>query len=539
MDRSKTAEWRSILFRHLDGLGLCAPIAALHEHGVLDVLRQQTSACIEDLSDQFNVNPGYLNVSLRLLASQGWLTQNILEDGQNTHYSVTAKGQACLALGEHYPPFARFISRLAAINDTLFDENPGAVQTEFDQLMGRLEALNTRYAERNTPGWEMTRHLEGLLAGPMLVALGMHNFSSKWVSDTGSLVDSARLEEYPMLRSALHLLTKINWLYGMEGRYCFTEEGLFFLKRASAYGVTVSYLPMFARISDLLFGDPAVLWYPSKDGLETHVNRRMNVWGSGGAHALYFKKIDEIITHIFNQPIEDQPTGIADMGCGDGTLLVHLYEVVKNQTERGKQLDRYPLRVIGADFNAAAREASGITLKKAGIDHAITYGDISDPAGYATCVRDQFGLDLKDMLNVRSFLDHNRIYSGIQSDAPDNSNLSSGAFCFRGQWIANQELQQNLVEHFQAWAPHIGNHGLLILELHTLAPELTAQHLGKSLSGAYDATHGFSDQYILEVECMLEAAEKAGLTADPHYQALFPNAQIPTISINLFRTLMH
>ena len=41
--------------------------------------------------------------------------------------------------------------------------------------------------------------------------------------------------------------------------------------------------------------------------MKTHVNRKMNVWGSGGAHKLYFKKIDEIILEIFNKPLEKQP----------------------------------------------------------------------------------------------------------------------------------------------------------------------------------------------------------------------------------------
>ena len=73
----------------------------------------------------------------------------------------------------------------------------------------------------------------------------------------------------------------------------------------------------------------------------------MNVWGSGGAHTTYFKKIDNIIIDIFNKPIDSQPKGIADMGCGDGTLLIHLYDIIKNKTKRGKQLEKYPLFVIG------------------------------------------------------------------------------------------------------------------------------------------------------------------------------------------------
>ena len=76
-----------------------------------------------------------------------------------------------------------------------------------------------------------------------------------------------------------------------------------------------------------------------------------------------------IITEIFNQPLDDQPVGIADMGCGDGTLLKHLYNVIKNNTKRGENFDTYPLKIIGADFNKAARLASSITLEEAGIKH--------------------------------------------------------------------------------------------------------------------------------------------------------------------------
>ena len=72
------------------------------------------------------------------------------------------------------------------------------------------------------------------------------------------------------------------------------------MKRAVAYGVTVSYLPTFIQIPELLFGNPNKLWERSTGGLETHVNRRMNVWGSGGAHAIYFQKSGKTLT---NSPI--------------------------------------------------------------------------------------------------------------------------------------------------------------------------------------------------------------------------------------------
>ena len=77
--------------------------------------------------------------------------------------------------------------------------------------------------------------------------------------------------------------------------------------------------------------------------------------------------------------------------------------------------------------------------------------------------------------------------------------------------------------------------GLLILELHTINPSLTAINLGDTVATAYDGTHGYSDQYILEVDTVLSAAQEAGLTADPKYQARYPNDELATISINLIR----
>ena len=97
---------------------------------------------------------------------------------------------------------------------------------------------------------------------------------------------------------------------------------------------------MFLKQDEILFGNPNKIWKRDIDGNETHVDRTMNVWGSGGAHSTYFNKIDEIICNIFNQPLSKQPIGISDMGCGDGTLLKHLYNIVKNKTLRGKNLKR-------------------------------------------------------------------------------------------------------------------------------------------------------------------------------------------------------
>jgi hypothetical protein len=75
---------------------------------------------------------------------------------------------------------------------------------------------------------------------------------------------------------------------------------------------------------------------------------------------------------------------------------------------------------------------------------------------------------------------------------------------------------------------------LLILELHTLPPQLTAANLAKTPAVAYDGTHGFSDQYLVELPVFLKCAHEAGLQTDPRYQCRFPSSDLATVSINFF-----
>jgi hypothetical protein len=55
---------------------------------------------------------------------------------------------------------------------------------------------------------------------------------------------------------------------------------------------------------------------------------------------------------------------------------------------------------------------------------------------------------------------------------------------------------------------------------------------------AYDGTHGFSDQYLVELPVFLECAREAGLIAEPRFQARFPPSELATVSVNFFRGAM-
>ena len=92
-----------------------------------------------------------------------------------------------------------------------------------------------------------------------------------------------------------------------------------------------------------------------------------------------------------------------------------------------------------------------------------------------------------------------------------------------------------MLEHLQKWSPYVKKFGLLLIELHTINPDLTAANLGKTAATAYDATHGFSDQYIVEIEVLHKIAAEAGLLPDSKVFRRFPDSDIATVSINLLK----
>ncbi|MNQ21085.1 hypothetical protein D3C85_341870 [compost metagenome] len=91
------------------------------------------------------------------------------------------------------------------------------------------------------------------------------------------------------------------------------------------------------------------------------------------------------------------------------------------------------------------------------------------------------------------------------------------------------------MEHLQKWSPYVRKFGLLLIELHTINPKLTANNLGRTPATAYDATHGFSDQYIVEIDVFNAIAAEAGLFPDQSIFKRFPDADTATVSINLLK----
>jgi len=524
-------QYRSIIFRHLDGLATATTAFSLHKKGVLTYLLENKKVDLADLVGTFSANEGYLNVALRVLCSQGWLTQHLNNKNDRVYYEINSQSKTAFNLIHLYEEGIKLLSYSVNFPEERIGSDAFlALERIFKSYENNFGLDNI---EDQSTEHQILMHIEGIIIAPIIVLLGVNGLFHKYFMEA-----SFRAQEYhkdpESFKKILNFFTYLGWFKNNNDTYQFTDKGLFFAKRASAYGVTVSYLPTFLQLDALIFGDPLVLKTNSPEDTEKHVHREMNVWGSGGAHSTYFKIIDAIIIELFNKPIDEQPRGILDMGCGNGAFIQHIFDVIEHQTLRGKLLEEHPLLLVGADFNKAALKVTRANLIKSDIWAKVIWGDIGRPDLLAKDLKEDYNIDLKDLLNVRTFLDHNRIWETPKSTSK-NTSTSSGAYAFQGRRLSNNSVEDSLKEHLEKWKPYVENFGLLIIELHTVLPKLTAANIGKTAATAYDATHGYSDQFILEIDVFNRIAIEAGLYPDKRYFTKFPNQDYASVSVNLLK----
>ena len=532
LSKIEKINFREELFRHLDGIGI-APVAyALKEKGVLDYLLNKESHLLREITQEFSANEGYLNVSLRLLASQGWITYVLDHSSSEITISTHSKTPAAFQLVDRYKDIVAFLKASEEFHPRRFEMEQfhflnriynKYIHGDYDPSS---EDLETQQIEH-----QIKKHIEGVLIGPMTVFLGMDGMFHKYFMEASFSADEFH-EDPISFSKILDFFTYLGWFQKKNENYRFTEKGLFFARRSSAYGVTVSYIPTFRRVDELIFGNAHIFKSSIPNSIEIHVDREMNVWGSGGAHSAYFKKIDEVVIELFNKPIEEQPKGILDMGCGNGAFLIHLFEIIEKRTKRGDLLEEYPLFLVGVDYNKTALKVTRANLVKADIWAKVIWGDISNPAQLEKDIQENYNIKLSDLLNVRTFLDHNRPWGNPKNNIHKSISNSTGAFVHNGKRLCNTLVEQNLKEHFEKWKPYIHRFGLLLIELHTLDPKIVAQNIGKTAATAYDATHGFSDQYIVELEVFNKVISEIGLQSHPDYFSKFPDNELATVSIN-------
>ncbi len=198
---------RSYLFRHLDGIALFMPISILEESGILDFIKKNEKFNIQDIIKKFNCNVGYLNVTLRLLASQGWLKYKIIKDGSNINYELTQKGYNCIQLAHLYKVYSCYIDTLIDIDKLIFSNFSDHKEKDLNILFDTLASFS-KETKLNSIEWEVSKHLEGILIGPILVALGMSKAHSIIFANKQSFDIKILSKEIPSIK--IDYISQIN-----------------------------------------------------------------------------------------------------------------------------------------------------------------------------------------------------------------------------------------------------------------------------------------------------------------------------------------
>ncbi|MCB0383713.1 MAG: class I SAM-dependent methyltransferase, partial [Psychroserpens sp.] len=269
---------RGSIFRHLDGIATATSAFALHKKGVLPYLLKEKKVSLDTLTSEFKANEGYLNVALRVLCSQGWLTQHLDNSTNSVSYETTDLSTQAFQLVPHYEEAVNLLKYTVKLSNEPIGIDAfhilEKVFVSFESQYG-MDVLNEASVE-----YQILKHIEGVIIAPIIVRLGMNGLFHKYFMEA-----SFTAEEYhknpESFKKILDFFAHLGWFNKKKNTYQFTNEGLFFAKRASAYGVTVSYLPTFIHLDELIFGNAHILKTSSPDETEKHVHREMNVWGSG------------------------------------------------------------------------------------------------------------------------------------------------------------------------------------------------------------------------------------------------------------------
>jgi hypothetical protein len=436
-----------VVNRLADGFVAAHIIAAFVRRGIFSILSGESASAAE-LSRRLDGNEGHLQIGLRFMDGLGWV-----DASPNGAYHLTSLGAAG---AEVTPPDL----------DVLLAGLP-------DHLAGSGAELAT-WLRRSAVGWSqgeaphpMSDILDGALLAPVLVELQRRGGPEALSAGEDPFGAEATNE-------LLKLFASRGWAENLSQpqRPQLNAAGIYLVESGAKLGTTLSYWPMFRQMDALLFSNAPSVFQRDDQGHERHLDRRLNIFGSTAQHGSFFREMEDTVVAYFEDlPIEKQPAYIADLGCGDGTLLKRLHAAVTQRTHRGAVLAEHPLTLIAADFNVASLEEASRNLVD--LPHLTFRADIGNPGAFVSDLAAS-GVDPNAVLHVRSFVDHDRpllqptdaaalARRGANRDAGVHVDPAGGA-------IEPAVAVQSLVEHLARWRHAAQGHGLVLLEVHCLRP---------------------------------------------------------------------
>ena len=180
MTKEEKKVLRADLFRHLDGIVTAPTALALHEAGVLSYIQDKGEVNLVELVKHFEANEGYLNVGLHVIAAQGWIDHVILgeDDILLRSNKITATAVSLIPL---YKDVVELIQVSGKYHSRRFEKEPFLIlERVFKKFKNRYALKSTTDIPKNEIQEQVLKHIEGVLVGPTVVALGMGGMFHKY-----------------------------------------------------------------------------------------------------------------------------------------------------------------------------------------------------------------------------------------------------------------------------------------------------------------------------------------------------------------------
>lgn len=522
---------------HTDGIAIGTTVSALARKGFFDLLCGTSAPLpVSELIAATGAREGYLHLACKLLAGQGFLSRKGYPRLGSAQVALTDSGREWVRFIKAYERVPAVVQ--AAMSFPGYLDDPAS----FDRGIGRL--LAAPETDVSDMGQRVRLQIQGPFVGAVLKELARRGILDAFGPGPGDTLALTTLREYgEPLELGVDALVEIGWMVRDGAAAALTLEGRIARLAVPQYFYPVGYLPTFRNVPRLLFGQKPAAPARDEEGIEQHVDRALDIAFSGQVFSrLCRETFLEIVLPLFDRgAIEDQPRCVVDTGAGDGALLVDLYSAIRDRTLRGKYLGTHPLLLIAAEYNPVAQETADTRLDAAGIPHLAIFGDIGDPAGIAQELARR-DIDPLDALHVSKSVIHNRTYFPPRNREAARSWRATSNSVFidtNGKPIAAGDLERNLVEHFEQWIPWIKRHGMVVIEAHTVDPEAAARSAGRNIITSLDAAHGYSHQYLVEIEVQRKAALAAGLVSKASRDLAGEMVGRPILSIDHFIPAAH
>ncbi|AZC26527.1 GNAT family N-acetyltransferase [Pseudomonas sessilinigenes] len=486
-----------LLNRLADGWLALPVLEVLDQHGVLRALESAPDGIsARSLARACAANEGQLRVALRLLLELGCVVQLA-----NDHYGLTP------GMSIRIPACAGALIRLS-----------------LPQLLGEPAGHELRsWLERSAGGWEnapepMATCLDGALLAPLVMALEQAGGAQVLQEQGASTGGPATGLSSAVLEALRRYFEQRTWGYWQGNGFCLNDAGRALLEGTAQLRASLAWQPLPGQLQVLLFGDASSIQEPKEED-------------AGSWPTEYLAAFEAAVVARFDQqPLEQQPGYLVEVGCSEGALLRRLYLAIANHSRRGQHLERYPLRLIGVTASSKQHARGQQTLE--GLPHLLLTGDVGDPQGLLASLGANGIRDLENILYIHAFQEHRRAWQPPVStrgiDDQRHARPSSVHVDRHGACIEPAAALQGLVEHLARWQEITTHHGLILLAAHCLHPGSAQQHARRSGALHLDASHGFAGHQLFEAPVFLLAAAQAGLFPDRAVAQGLPRGELFT-----------